>query len=781
MHKLFCCCCFIFFIRSAIFFETPREEMDKIHGMTKNLPPLLRVPSQPSTSSVDLSNHPTMPNQGTKRKRDHESSDSEPPLTTDTEIMLKAKQIMKRVTDNLVHTIIMHKDIISKINKINTVNRKKATIGIFGKSGEGKSSLLSAILGKKNLLPSGCFGACTAVITQVEANLTDSNYTAEIELFSKEEWEKELKDLLTVLSDENEDRNEDLIEIAEEKITALYGDDADKKTLEELKKDEKFAEIENLLSINKETENSKKISKSDVSEFASDVARYMLNSEACSGGWYWPLVKSVTIKIPDCRELMEHIVLVDIPGTGDCNKTRDDLWKSKLRECSSVWIVSAINRAITDRDPWGILKHCIEELGPGGECKSINFICTKTDEMDPVDFMRAARLTGDQISEEKEQKKMCISQRNELAKTRVKEKFENSKIKKRFSTDNDFLQVFTVSSKAFFDTSLNLESIETEIPKLQIDLRSLNKSINQELTREYVNEAKGVLSLIQSVQLDTDKKTAETKDRIRMELENNLMKALNELETYFDNIYNDLEQRLSKGVEESVQSCVASTKAFIMPIAYNTLEALCRKGGCHCPKNRDKVLNLNKTLAKHLHEYIDEDFCQIFPVSEKTGKSVQEQIDKFTILQSDSAYRRSTIFHYIQNFIKTEETKLKTSLKRYIIEMKKDIYSSIKKNIVNEMVSCYEQTAAFKGPGCLKRMQNLLITTVDKIKQNMFNKAKMEVLKKCDNLKLHIQDVLESELKRAMNLSLSQTSKTKSMDVSKEIEELEGLLEQLSD
>ncbi|CAM4637680.1 unnamed protein product [Leuciscus chuanchicus] len=165
---------------------------------------------------------------------------------------------------------------------------------------------------------------CTeSVVTQVEANVTDSNYIAEIELYSKEEWEKELKDLFRVLSDESEDRNDDVLEIAVEKITALYGDDAEKKTLEELKKYDKFAEIETFLSINKKT-----ISNNDVSEFANEVASYILHSEASPGGWYWPLVKSVTFKVPDLHELLEHIVLVDIPGTGDCNKLRDDKWKS---------------------------------------------------------------------------------------------------------------------------------------------------------------------------------------------------------------------------------------------------------------------------------------------------------------------------------------------------------------------------------------------------------------------------------------------------------------------
>ncbi|RXN13067.1 nuclear GTPase SLIP-GC-like protein [Labeo rohita] len=444
------------------------------------------------------------------------------------------------------------------------------------------------------------------------------------------EWEKELKDLFRDLQDDSVDRNEDLYEIAEEKITALYGADADQKTLEELKKDDKYAEIEKLMSISKKT-----ISKSDMSEFATDVARFIQHSKSSPGGWYWPLVKSVKIKIPDRHELLEHIVIVDIPGTGDCNKTRDDLWKSKLRECSSVWIVSAINRATDDKDPWGILKHCSEELGPGGECKRINFICTKTDDINPVSYM---------------------------------------------------------SSNAFFDTSLNLESAETEIPKLQDVLRSINKSINRELTRDYVSEAKGVLSLIQSVQLDTDKKAAETKVAIRMDLENNLKKALIEIDKYFDSIYNDLEKCLSKGVNESVQKCVASAKALVAP-----------------------------------------------------------------------------------------ETKLKASLNRETVELKKDIYLSIIKTIQNEMAPCYEKAAALTGIGSMKERQEMLVNTVDENKQDMFDKAKMEVLKKLKHLKMNIKDVLEPGLKKAMDLSLSQSSNTTLMDVSSEIDQMEALLKQLSD
>ncbi|XP_016396109.1 nuclear GTPase SLIP-GC-like [Sinocyclocheilus rhinocerous] len=731
--------------------------------MKKNTSPLHPVPSQSRTCSDRLPIDPTMASQGTKRKRDHEPSDSsiETTLTTDM-ITENARQILRRVTKNS--------------DQIDKGSRKKATIGIFGKSGEGKSSLLSAILGKKELLPSGCFGACTAVVTQVEANLTDSNYIAEIELFSKEEWENELKDVFKDIKDESEERNEDLIEIAVEKITALYGADADQKTLEELQNDEKFAEIEAFLSISK-----KIISNSNLSEFTNEVASFIQHSESSSGDWFWPLVKSVTIKVPHCHEFLEHIVLLDLPGTGDCNKIRDDLWKSKLRECSSVWIVSDIKRAISDRDPWGILKYCIDELGPGGKCKSINFICTKTDDINLGAYIRSARLPRDQIPEDKDQKKPCILHRNEHAKTRVKEKFENSEIKKIFNTDNQF-QVFTVSSNAFFDHNLNLESSETEIPNLQDDLRNLNKSINVELTREYVNKVKGVLSLIQSGQLDKDRKKIEMKVN---KFKKNLKESLSELDKYFVSIYKDLEQHLSKGVEESVSSCVASTKKMISNKDgrgfHKILGALCKNYGCYWSKNWDVVLDLNKSLAKHLHKNIYDDFCKIFPVTGKTGKSVQEQIDKFSIIQSDSAYPSSDILHHIHNFIKIEETKLKAALNRDIVDKKKDIYSSIQITIVNEMASCYQQAAAVRGTGSMKKMQDLLINTVDQKKEGMFKKAKMEVLKKFNNLKLHIKSTLENELQKAIERSQSQNSKKTRMDVSREIEELERLLDHLSD
>ena len=72
----------------------------------------------------------------------------------------------------------------NKISDLET--RKRMLVGVFGKTGAGKSSLINAIVGETNLLPSGSVCACTSVMFKVEANNDSKKYEAEIEFIKTE-------------------------------------------------------------------------------------------------------------------------------------------------------------------------------------------------------------------------------------------------------------------------------------------------------------------------------------------------------------------------------------------------------------------------------------------------------------------------------------------------------------------------------------------------------------------------------------------------------------------
>ncbi|XP_065143563.1 nuclear GTPase SLIP-GC-like [Paramisgurnus dabryanus] len=157
---------------------------------------------------------------------------------------------------------------------------------------------------------------------------------------------------------------------------------------------------------------------------------------------------------------------------------------------------------------------------------------------------------------------------------------------------------------------------------------------------------------------------------------------------------------------------------------------------------------------------------------------MQAQVDKFTVSQCVLGL---PVLYPIEIFIKTQETKLRASLGRHIIQKKKEIYSSIKTTILQKMAPGYKRAAEVRGDGCMERMDAIITETIEDLKNHMFSEAKLEALKMFNDLKLYIIKTLESELMNSVERFLSQTSKISLMDVSREIEELERLSQQLSD
>ncbi|XP_015246690.1 PREDICTED: nuclear GTPase SLIP-GC-like [Cyprinodon variegatus] len=593
--------------------------------------------------------------------------------------------------------------------------KKKEMVGVFGKTGAGKTSLINAVINEKNLLPCGDVTACTSVMIKVEANTSNENYEAHIEFITTEEWEEELWSIRQYQRDSSEqnrddddvDDDDDYQDVAA-KLSAVYGDVWKQKSSEQLMGSKYFTKIpeflesrEKIMSYKTAKELSAKMRKYTRTEFKQCGDNRM---KKC----YWPLVKCVTVKVPN-NSFLHNITLVDLPGNGDRNKSRDTMWKGIVGSCSTVWIVTEVNRAAADKESWDILKSVSSLIGNGGECRKIHIICTKSDIIDG---------STDHSPDVQD----LILQRNMKTKEAVRKEFNKlSKIKKHF-TDESF-QVFTVSSKEFLKESV-LSQKNTEIPQLQDFLQELNDDHSETLS--YISRAHGILSLIQGASL---KKQLGQNIDVCEELKRNLVLHLCLVQKEMEKAYWVFEQNLQKGVENSKRSCEKKLNQVLFPRGksgctyHRTLKSVVKKGGIHKPKT-GKEINLNMKLSSFLTDSIDEEFRKTFPKEQQIGP-FNGVINNFS-LNTEKLKYKDVQLQLI--FLGTEEEKVKKTLNRMIQDQKKIIYLSLTHTIEQKMQECYKTAAGYSGTGMLEKMRETLKKHVNGLKNTMFEDAKNAML-----------------------------------------------------
>ncbi|XP_075999326.1 nuclear GTPase SLIP-GC-like [Genypterus blacodes] len=622
----------------------------------------------------------------------------------------------------------------NKIDDLKTDKRK--LIGVFGRSGAGKSSLINAVLGEQGLLPTGRGKACTTVMTKVEANMYDE-YEANIEFITKEEWEDELWSYYNRHKDDQ--TNDDV----SEKVQALYAEEP--ANPEKAKEKRHFREIPEFL-----TSETKVITCHSAAAISEALKAYTRRSKV-GGKQYWPLVKCVTLKLPN-NDFLKHVTLVDLPGSGDRNKSRDEMWRGLVESCSTVWIVSDMERAADDKEAWNILNSTISLMGHGGECERILFIATKSDRA--ID--NAEQMGKDEAC-------AVILQANEDAKEDILKAFaQQDKLKSNFSE----FQVFTVSSDEFF-TARHLSKNDTEIPKLQQFLQNLNDHHSK--TCNYVTGAYGILSLMLGAgRAGMSGKRAE----VYTALDGNLRDELDTVRKAIEEACTAFKTCLSEGVTTSEKSCERIVDDFLNKNRDNSsfhrsLKSIVKNGGACKPPEKNPELNLNGKLCEHMFESIDEQFKKTFPNNAKHGPF--DGVIADLSLDTKSLTEKYQDVQLQLTFLNTEEEKLKAKVISIIREEKKTIYACLAKAIMESMKECYEAAARLKGIGSLQKMKNEIEMHVCSSKTHMFRDTKDVMMGKLNELKERILKTLEEELRKSMELSL-RTDDDSIPDVKKEHE-----------
>ncbi|XP_063327898.1 nuclear GTPase SLIP-GC-like [Pelmatolapia mariae] len=636
---------------------------------------------------------------------------------SETEILSDVKDIMRRVSERLHGRDKLSAFLKDKIKDLET--EKRHLVGVFGKTGAGKSSLINAVINKQRLLPSGSVSACTSVMIKVEAT-NGSKYEAHIEFITKEDWENEVQSLKLALEEDDDDGGNDDSLDPDGKLSALYGEEWKERSTHSLMDNKYFRDIP-------EFRMSKiKMLESDSAEgLCEEFMRYTTsesNETEEVKRWYWPLVKCVTVKVPG-NDFLDHVTLVDLPGNGDSNPSRDQMWKGLISSCSTVWIVSEMNRAASEKEAWDILEGASGLLGNGGECQQIHFICTKSDNEEPDDI-------------------------NKVKNAVMKEFKKQNQSKYHFS--EDCFQVFTVSSKEFLKGE-NVNPDVNELLKLKEILKNINDAHSE--TSNYVSGAHGILSLIQGAK---SREVVEQKNDVCAVLEGKLSIQLSQVKKAIEDIIKAFEQCLREGVEKSQNSCERKLKSFLNPIKtsgaafHKTLKSAVRNVGIQKLK-KGKRKDLNMILAFCLTDSIDEKFRKTFPNDLKCGH-FNGAINAFS-LDTDSLIEKNKNVKLQLTFLQTEEKKMKTKLNKTILTQKKLIYNSLTETIRSNMKGCYKEAAAFEGPGTLKRMRDTIERHVES-KMDMFEEAKSVMLKQLNDLKETVLRTLEKTMKESIEHSL---------------------------
>ncbi|KAK1756044.1 hypothetical protein QBC47DRAFT_298399 [Echria macrotheca] len=275
---------------------------------------------------------------------------------------------------------------------------RRTFIGVVGNTGAGKSSVINAVLDEESIVPTNCMRACTAVITEISYNTAiedNKTYRAEIHFISRDDWLKELRIIFNDLEatdqfDFESTTRDSEAGIAYSKLQAVYPQLSKRDiksgnvTPESLIENEATASV-----LNSVIEVASKSSK----DLLEKIETYIDSGEKVMNGQerateYWPLVKVVKIFIK-ASVLESGLVLVDLPGVHDSNAARAAVAAKYMEQCTGLWIVAPITRAVDDKTARDIMSGTLgKQLQLDGGHNTVSFICSKTDDISITEMLK---------------------------------------------------------------------------------------------------------------------------------------------------------------------------------------------------------------------------------------------------------------------------------------------------------------------------------------------------------------------------------------------------------
>ncbi|XP_051017003.1 nuclear GTPase SLIP-GC [Acomys russatus] len=682
----------------------------------------------------------------------------------------RTRRVLSNAYQKLIQSVFLDDSVPSGLKYL--INRLLALIekpplepvyvGFLGNTGAGKSSLINALIQQAMFLPVSGESVCTSCIVQVSSGCCEQ-YKAKIHLLSDQEWKAELKDLTRLLHRaegpwaEETDMWDDAAEEAAWKLQTLYGRGAERRHYEDLLRMKPRGRIPTSRTITLKAE--------EAGELSAKLDPYIRTQRRDWDGesaetQIWPLIKYVEVILPKSALIPEGVVLVDIPGTGDFNSKRDEMWRKTIDKCSVIWVISDIERASGGKAHEDLLNESIKAC-QRGFCRDIALVVTKTDKLQLQEYLRERKMGNQAIRSQRE----AVLQRNELIKLQRTRLLEE-KLKRKLPADSKVLGaldlVYTVSAHEYWQQALLTEE-ESEIPKLREYIRKRLLDKKRRLVTKYVTEAFGLLLLTDTFNSEESLLT----EHLSMGgLRRFVEEKMELLEEAIEQCFARMEQPLQTGVQVARTSYRRVLGACLVRSRGNqgfhqTLKAVCLKNGVYASRTLARI-DLNEALSQPIYDQIDPVFGTIFRDGRPAGSALMQHIDAFkhTLEErmAETGIRSGWKYDgHKRSFLIQEISAILGGLEGHILRRKRKIYESVTSSIQNDLKACYEEAAQITGKKACERMKDAIRRGVERqVADGMFERAQERMWHQFRQLKHGIIEKVKSSITTMLTLAAPQ-------------------------
>ncbi|KAK0105169.1 hypothetical protein ONS95_004433 [Cadophora gregata] len=289
-----------------------------------------------------------------------------------------------------------------RINRIDTVLGRKKTfqilVGFLGITGAGKTTLINALVGYRNLLPSSAERACTAVVVEIAYNSSndkDALFQSEIVYITRDEWRDELERFYEDLeapaaTDDDQESDTERRERIKETLDKLKCVYPRVKSVEQLRS----SSVEQLLqdpAVCNLLGRVVKVKSGTKVQFSNTIKNHIDSGDNDGTAAQWPLVKLVRVFVKS--DFLKHgITLVDLPGNLDNNAARSAVAEHYQKELSVTCILAEAKRGISEKNAHDLLEKVTKrnlQLDGLYNAESLCFVLSQTDrDFDIMEYLK---------------------------------------------------------------------------------------------------------------------------------------------------------------------------------------------------------------------------------------------------------------------------------------------------------------------------------------------------------------------------------------------------------